>query len=259
MAQGDHLFVWRRHRGIPFQHHAIDIGDGTVVHFTDGAGGVAGPGMDANRFAIGRTPREELTPEGRGTLHTVRHEQPLPAEEVVTRAIESVGRQGYHLVFDNCEHFANWCVLGSADSRQVSTACERLAAAAIKTTTSSGLRIATRLGLRALGGSVRAANPAMLLADAAQWTTEALGHHVGLEDPQRRRHTGRAIGAGTAVCLGAVGGPPGMLLAGGVWATGEFAGEASRRVYRHLRHRRERPRITESKCTDGSHTEAETP
>lgn len=40
-------------------------------------------------------------------------------EEVVDRALSYVGSTGYRLPTRNCEHFASWCYLGSAFSRQV--------------------------------------------------------------------------------------------------------------------------------------------
>ena len=56
----------------------------------------------------------------------------LSPKETVERALQLVGRRGYDLLFDNCEHFAAWCVQGSEESRQVHLACERLGAAGVK-------------------------------------------------------------------------------------------------------------------------------
>lgn len=232
MAKGHHLFVWRRHFGVPFQHHVVDIGDGTAVHFTDGAGGVAGPGTDSNSFVIQRTPIELVTRNGRDRLHHVRYEQPLDAETIVQRALSQVGRRGYHLLFDNCEHFAAWCVVGRDESRQVDVARERFSAASVKAMATAGWRLASKLGAK---HATRGATPWILVADAAQWATEAAGHHAGLTDPDERKKAGRAVGGITALGIGAVGGPAGIAIAGGVWAIGEFAGEVSRGVYEKVR------------------------
>ena len=235
MSKGDHLFVWRTHLGVPFQHHAIDIGDGTVVHFTDGAGGVAGPGSETSDFQIQRTPLGQVTRNGRDKTHRVRYEQPFSADVVVSRALGQVGRRGYHLLFDNCEHFAAWCVVGRDESRQVDIARERVSAAGVKALAAGGLRFVSTVGAKRV---VRGASPWILAADAVQWTTEAIGHHVGLTDPSKRKQAGRAAGGITALGIGAVAGPIGMIVAGGIWTAGEVAGEVSRGAYEKARQAR---------------------
>ena len=40
-------------------------------------------------------------------------------EETVERAESQLGREGYNLVFNNCEHFAVWCKTGKHESSQV--------------------------------------------------------------------------------------------------------------------------------------------
>ncbi|MGB7325539.1 MAG: hypothetical protein WBD31_11765, partial [Rubripirellula sp.] len=85
---------------------------------------------------------------------------------------------------------------------------------------------------------LRGASGWMLLAEAAQWATEAGGHHIGLRDPKQRRNAGRAVGSVTAMSLGAIGGPIGIAVAGGLWVAGELAGEASHQVYKQVRQQR---------------------
>ena len=234
MAAGDHLFVWTSQLGVPFQHHGIDVGDGTVVHFTNGSGGVAGPGGQSAEFQVQRTPIDVMTRDGELAIHVVDHRDPLEAKTIVRRALSQVGRKGYNLLFDNCEHFANWCATGKVLSRQVNTACTRISAASVKAITAGAIRTATRVGAKRL---IRGTNIGLLVAEAAQWATEVGGHHVGLRDPESRRKAGRAVGGVTAVGFGALGGPLGIAVAGTIWATGEFAGEASCQVYEQLRER----------------------
>jgi hypothetical protein len=140
------------------------------------------------------------------------------------------------LIFDNCEHFAAWCVTGREQSRQVDVARERVSAAVVKAMAAGGMRLATRLGIR---GAVRGATPWMLAADVAQWATEAGGHHVGLTDPDERRKAGRAVGGMTALGIGAVGGPLGIVVAASIWSMGEVASEVSHGVYEQVRLQRQ--------------------
>lgn len=39
--------------------------------------------------------------------------------DVVRRALSRVGKDSYHLLRNNCEHFCNWCVHGTPRSAQV--------------------------------------------------------------------------------------------------------------------------------------------
>ena len=232
MAKGDHFFVWRTHKGVPFQHHAIDMGDSTAVHFTDGNGGVAQPGASNADFVVARTPITSVTRDGRDEIHVVQHSDQLPADVVVQRAASRIGDKGYHLVFDNCEHFACWCVLDESQSRQVQVAFERLAAMGVKSMFAGGARMASGVVAKRL---TRGMSPLMLLADVAQWGTEIGGHHVGLTNPKQRKQAGRAVGGATALACGALGGPIGILVAGGLWAVGEVASEASHKAYENAR------------------------
>ena len=109
---------------------------------------------------------------------------------------------------------------------------ERVSAAGIKVIATGGWRLASKLGAKHV---TRGASPWILAADAAQWITEAAGHHVGLTDPDGRKRAGRAVGGATAMGIGAAGGPIGIAVAGGVWAIGEFAGEVSRGLYEKAR------------------------
>ncbi len=235
MAKGDHFFVWRTHLGVPFQHHAIDVGDGSVVHFTDGDRGVAGPGGSTADFEIKQTSIDVVTRGGRDKVYVIAHRDRLARDTVVDRAFSQVGRRGYHLIFDNCEHFACWCVVDRDQSRQVDVARERLSAASIKAIAAGGVRLVSRAGVKRV---VRGASAWMLVADAAQWATEAGGHHVGLTNPEHRKQAGRAVGGMTALGVGALGGPLGIAIAGGIWAVGELAGEVSSGAFEKARGRR---------------------
>ena len=49
-------------------------------------------------------------------------------EETVRRAESQLGREGYNLVFNNCEHFAVWCKTGKRESSQVQRFLEAIVA-----------------------------------------------------------------------------------------------------------------------------------
>ena len=108
MAAADHLQVPRQH-GL-FNHHGIDLGDGTVAHYLEG--------------------REIL----RSSLDDFRQGQPLsvidhadasPNGVTLRRAMRRIGEQNYNLLFNNCEHFATWCKTGRHRSGQIDSVLER--------------------------------------------------------------------------------------------------------------------------------------
>lgn len=107
MSAADHLQVPRRH-GL-FQHHGIDLGDGTVAHYLEGR-------------QILRSPREEFS---RGQpLSVVPYSHCSPVGVTLRRALARLGEQNYNLLFNNCEHFAHWCKTGRHRSLQVEQALE---------------------------------------------------------------------------------------------------------------------------------------
>ena len=110
MGRGDHIRV---NRGL-YWHHGIDVGDGTVVH-------AAGePGRRKIGAIVRCTSMAEFLRGGR--LVRVDAVGSLPADEIVDRARQALGRGGYSLFFNNCEHFARWCQTGELGSRQVERA-----------------------------------------------------------------------------------------------------------------------------------------
>ena len=104
MAAADHLQVPRQH-GL-YQHHGIDLGDGTVAHYLEGR-------------QILRSPLEKFS---RGQPISVVPYAPnacSPAGTTLRRAMGRLGEQNYNLLFNNCEHFAHWCKTGRHRSAQV--------------------------------------------------------------------------------------------------------------------------------------------
>ena len=234
MARGDHFFVWRRFGAIPFQHHAIDLGDGHVIHFSDGREGIASPSIDTSGFTVAKMPLIELTRAGRDKVFRVKHSKPSGGvDDVMRRAESQLGRRNYHLFHDNCEHFASWCVTGRASSVQVTTAAERASSVAVKTT----IVVVARLAIK----STRVSKPWTLAADAVQFGTEVFGDRVGLGNPTTRKSAGKTLGGLTAVLIGALGGPLGIAVAGGTWVLGEVGGEVTARILAKKQSLRLRP------------------
>jgi len=102
LAAADHLEVPRQH-GL-FNHHGIDLGDGTVAHYLEGR-------------EILRSPLEEFS-QGQ-PLQLINHPEASPVGVTLRRAMGRLGEQDYNLLFNNCEHFATWCKTGRHRSEQV--------------------------------------------------------------------------------------------------------------------------------------------
>ena len=103
MTAADHLQVPRQH-GL-FNHHGIDLGDGSVAHYLEGR-------------QILRSPLAEFS---RGeAVSVVSYSEPCsPPAQTLRRALSRLGEQNYNLLFNNCEHFAHWCKTGRHRSAQV--------------------------------------------------------------------------------------------------------------------------------------------
>ncbi|MFI4993070.1 MAG: lecithin retinol acyltransferase family protein [Solirubrobacterales bacterium] len=108
MAYGDHIYVDRG----GYEHHGIDLGDGTVIHRH-------APNGTKNDSLIRLTTLDTFTKGGAVEIRAYGI-RPDP-DEVVARARSMLGQPGYDLVFNNCEHFATWCVTGERSSAQVET------------------------------------------------------------------------------------------------------------------------------------------
>lgn len=109
MAAADHLQVPRRH-GL-FNHHGVDLGDGSVAHYLEGR-------------EILRSPLEEFSRGQPLSVVSYAEGDCLPAGQTLRRAMGRLGEQNYNLLFNNCEHFAHWCKTGRHRSAQVEEALQ---------------------------------------------------------------------------------------------------------------------------------------
>jgi hypothetical protein len=104
---GSHLVTPRR----GYLHHGIYVGARKVVHYSGLAHGLR------------RGPVEEVpfAHFAHGQRVWVKSDAPsdFDVREVVCRARSRVGEDRYRLLTNNCEHFCEWCLRGTARSFQV--------------------------------------------------------------------------------------------------------------------------------------------
>ena len=219
MAKGDHLSVRRGW----YTHHAIDLGDGYVVQY--------GRGVSAGaRAAVHACPYERFS-KGR-RIERVASPVSYDADEVALRALGCVGERGYHILWNNCEHFVTWCRNGKRESHQadrfIQTASEIVSKVAVGLVATGAARLALKASskLSTKAASRVPTTPWLLAADGAQLIAQATASALG-RDKNEAKRTGRAVGAGTSAGIGALtGGPVGAAVAVGLWAVGEAAGRA---------------------------------
>ncbi|NJL41469.1 MAG: hypothetical protein HC840_18490 [Leptolyngbyaceae cyanobacterium RM2_2_4] len=108
MARADQIYVMRPFLGREgvYEHHGIDCGDGTVIHY-----------RKVGEATISRTSIESFAA---GNPIFVKHQPASYISDIVMQRAESrLGEQQYNLVSNNCEHFANWCKTGLNESQQL--------------------------------------------------------------------------------------------------------------------------------------------
>ena len=105
LEAGDHI---KADYGL-YEHHGIYEGDGKVIAYS----------KEQKRVV-----RTSLNVFGQGhEIFLVMHDDAkFSRSEIVARAQKRLDEAKYNLVFNNCEHFANWCVTDKAKSDQVRTA-----------------------------------------------------------------------------------------------------------------------------------------
>lgn len=109
MARGDQIYVMRPLLGLDsaYEHHGIDCGDGTVIHYSKAEG----------EPTIRRTTLADFS--WNNSVYLKQQPVCFVPEVVVERAESRLGEQRYDLMSNNCEHFANWCKTGRNESMQL--------------------------------------------------------------------------------------------------------------------------------------------
>lgn len=109
MAQGDQIYVFRELANLNgvYEHHGIDFGDGTVVHYRKPSEIIERTSFDT--FSRGNPVYVRDYPIGFCFIPQI----------VIDRAESRLGENKYNLLFNNCEHFATWCKTGISHSKQI--------------------------------------------------------------------------------------------------------------------------------------------
>lgn len=109
MARGDQIYVMRPLLGLNgvYEHHGIDCGDGTVIHYSK-AGEVP---------TVKRTSYEAFS--WGNPVYVKRHSVGYIPDVAIARAESRIGEQQYNLTTNNCEHFATWAKTGVNESAQL--------------------------------------------------------------------------------------------------------------------------------------------
>ena len=109
-----------------YYHFGIYIGDETVIHF-------AGPDphtlTDASKAAVRKDSLDHFSMGKSLEVRDYSLEEKLkkrPPKKVIGEAVSQIGKAGYDIIYNNCEHFVNKCVFGVAYSTQIDKMREML-------------------------------------------------------------------------------------------------------------------------------------
>ncbi|MCR9297008.1 MAG: lecithin retinol acyltransferase family protein [bacterium] len=229
MAQGDHIYVPFVVGGLTFQHHGIDMGDGTVVHLAPAEGARITIRDEHGEFSVRR---DSLADFCRGeTPRVVRHESTLEPQVIVETALRHIGQRGYSLMEGNCEHFATMCATGRSESHQIEmgqATVSAVASLATKAVWSVSSKAATRMAVR----GVAKVHPAAMLADGVEIAALAIGCRQGLTAQQSKQVARISSSLAAAGIGGLVAGPAGAAV---FLATHASSSAVADRICRSLR------------------------
>ena len=103
-----------------FQHWAVYIGGGWVIHFSGRAGQENGEKSDAtiHRAALNSVIHVSDIRINNSYDFAVGGSRVFTPAQIVERAESRLGESGYELFDNNCEHFARWCRNAAHESTQ---------------------------------------------------------------------------------------------------------------------------------------------
>lgn len=103
MSKGDHIYV----ECFPHDHHGIDCGDGTVIHYS-------------SKFTNGKIMRTSKSKFADGKIiKRKNYSSKYSPDVIIKRAEKRLGESKYNVLLNNCENFAYDCTSGEPDSWQV--------------------------------------------------------------------------------------------------------------------------------------------
>ena len=137
MARGDHIKA-RRAGGL-YTHHGIDMGDGTVVHFS-------GDPLHTRDASVCRVSMEDFL-QGDPPIVVEHNETVLHPDQTVRLAESMIGGRHYHPITNNCEHFTTYCKTGRKDSAQARRFVKAAVAAGIAAL-AVGIHVVRRVNAR---------------------------------------------------------------------------------------------------------------
>ena len=108
--RGDHIYILKDKLVVTYQHHGIDCGDGYVIHLSEG------------RKKVVRDTMSRFCSKSKGGVFYIYNHKPGECDVpsvVIQRAMSRLGRDGYNLLTNNCEHFAFWCKTGQTKCKQL--------------------------------------------------------------------------------------------------------------------------------------------
>lgn len=107
MARGDQIYIFREFWNLEglYEHHGIDCGDGTAIHYRKPSEIIEQTSIDI--FSRGQK------------IYIRQYPIRYIADTVINRAESRLGENQYNLLFNNCEHFATWCMTGESKSQQI--------------------------------------------------------------------------------------------------------------------------------------------
>ena len=166
---GDHLVSSR----IGYHHHGIYVGNDQVIHYQGLSSGEASCQVvcsSLDQFCQGKPFTVRSHPHRR-----------LSREQSIARAYRRLGEHSYNLLFNNCEHFVQWCIEDRHSSPQVNQATTALAATGsqlLKSSQGSQAITSALMGASASLASVPATSSTILSVTAISapaWAPLAVG------------------------------------------------------------------------------------
>lgn len=170
LSLGSHIKTYRT----GYSHHGIYCGNGQVVHYSGFA-----QAFKKGSLEITTLERFLGSEKKYYVIKYPANKVMFSAKDIVRRALSRIGEDRYNLVFNNCEHFAAWCMTGKSESKQVKAVLTHTSTIAIVYKSINTASAATRaVGLAAGTANIftgTTATSGLAIGKLAGCTTGALG------------------------------------------------------------------------------------